>query len=72
MLDQAQMAAFICCCQQCDEYQVVRSPQSKSFVSGYCRMSGHTLTTEPTTVSVPGDCPRGLGYQVMPDDGPHT
>lgn len=58
---------YIACCQQCDLYTVVPGPATGLFLGAYCLASGRTLSIEPVAVSIPPDCPRGLGYKVDAD-----
>ena len=60
-------ATYIACCNQCECYKEVRLQNSGRFILGYCIPSGQTLTLEPVAVSIPADCPRGLGYRVDSD-----
>lgn len=60
---------YIACCQQCEVYKEVRLQNSGKFVLGYCLTSGNTLTLEPIAVSIPADCPRGLGYPMADEHG---
>ncbi len=60
-------ATYIACCQQCDLYTVVPGPATGLFLVSYCLASGRTLSIEPVAVSIPADCPRGLGYKADAD-----
>jgi hypothetical protein len=62
MLDLNQIQSFIACCNQCEEYKKVYLQLKGTFLISYCKLSGESLSNEPKTVSIPSNCPKGLGY----------
>lgn len=60
-------ASYIACCNQCGLYTTVPGPATGLFLVAYCLASGRTLSIEPVAVSIPADCPRGLGYKTDAD-----
>jgi hypothetical protein len=62
MLDSNQIQDFIACCNQCEEYKEVNLQLKGTFLLSYCKLTGESLSNELKTVSIPANCPKGLGY----------